>query len=190
MFALATAVDAPNDPTPWPDSFIAAAYNDLRRLAHAYCDRLAPNTLTATAILHEALMRVRRAQVRRVKELPGISDAGHFIATVASTLRHTIIEHLRSRNTAKRGGGWKQVPLSEVMLSDDPTRRADAMVLHEAIESLRRVRPEAAVMVDLRALAGYTEQEAADVLGMSLAAARRLWKFARAWLQARLTDPE
>jgi RNA polymerase sigma factor (TIGR02999 family) len=96
------------------------------------------------------------------------------------------VDHARRRNADKRGGGWNRVTL-DTGLQDDGAP-ADVLDLHRALEKLTGQDPGLARLVELRFFAGLTEEEAADVLGVSRRQAAREWSVARLWLQRELRE--
>jgi RNA polymerase sigma factor (TIGR02999 family) len=152
-------------------------YDELRKLA---ADRLASEaagqTLQATALVHEAYLRLVG---------PGPSQnwehRGHFFAAAAEAMRRILIDRARDRHRQKRGGARKRVRIDLDALFDDPPDD-DLLALDEALENLASEDPAGAELVRLRAFAGLTLAEAAEVMGLSKRTAERDWTFARAWL--------
>ncbi len=108
-------------------------------------------------------------------------NRGHFFAAAAQAMRRILIDRARAKGAAKRGGSWQrlQTDLTQLALDDVPAELID---LDEALTRLRAVEPEKASLVELRFFAGLTMEQAAAVLGISLATAKRSWGFARSWL--------
>jgi RNA polymerase sigma factor (TIGR02999 family) len=155
-------------------------YVELRRLAAArLADEKPGQTLQATALVHEAYLR-----------LVGDADAqwnsrGHFIAAAAEAMRRILVENARRKKTEKRGGERKRIDLSQA----EPLDRADPgalLDLDELLTLLAGEDPEAAAVAKLRVFAGLSVEEAAEALSTSRASAYRQWSYARAWLHARL----
>jgi RNA polymerase sigma factor (TIGR02999 family) len=113
----------------------------------------------------------------------------HFFAVAASTLRRILIDHARAHNAERRGGGEVRVPLDTAhtafRCSYDDLRTID-----EALSELERASARAARVTELRFFAGLSESEIAEELGVSEITVKRDWKFARAWLAARLRRRE
>lgn len=155
-------------------------YDQLRALAR---ERLrherAGHTLTATALVHEAHLRL--AEGRRV---PWASEA-HFYVAAAEAMRQILLDHARSRNRVKRGGGRRRVPLNVLDLAAEPDAD-EILALDEQLRRLEEHRPDAAAVVRLRFFAGLTIDQAAGVLGQSPRQVDRLWSYARAWLYREL----
>lgn len=142
----------------------------------------AGHTLQATALVHEAYMRL-------------VGDAGlswesraHFFRTAAEAMRRILIDHARKRKAAKRGGGKSAMPISVVDLAadHDPSR---ILALDEALTTLEGEDERAAQIVQLRFFAGLSVDDTADAMGLSRRTVMREWAFARARL-FQLLDPE
>jgi RNA polymerase sigma factor (TIGR02999 family) len=152
-------------------------YDELRRIAAAkMAAEPAGHTLDATALVHEAYLR-----------LVGPADAarwetrGHFFAAAAEAMRRVLVNHARDRNRLKRGGRRRRVDLDGltglIAATDD-----DLLELDDALDRLATEYPAAAELVQVRFFAGMTLGEAADALGLPRRTADRYWAFARAWL--------
>lgn len=161
-------------------------YAELRRLAAArLAGRAAGQTLDATALVHEAYLK-----------LVGPADGerwagrGHFFAAAAEAMRHILVDRARRRNAMKRGGGAARVDLPEDALAA-PDGRGDAEVLavDEALGRLAAADPQAAELVKLRYFAGMSLPESAAALGVAPRTADRLWAYARAWLKEAIGEP-
>jgi RNA polymerase sigma factor (TIGR02999 family) len=153
-------------------------YDELRRLAAARLAEERPGqTLQATALVHEAYLRLVGAQ-----QAQAFKSRGHFFAAAAEAMRRILVEAARRRAALKRGGeaGREALEPSE-LAAPVPDQRL--LAVHEAVDDLARADPEAANLVKLRFFAGMTTTEAADALGMSVRAAHDLWAYARSWLR-------
>lgn len=151
-------------------------YTELHRVAKGQL-RNEPDghTLGATALLHEAFLRLI--------DYPRLAwtGRGHFMAVAAMVMRRVLVDHARSRRSAKRGGALPHVPLDAVELPAQ--QRADLLVaLDEALERLRRQAPRQAQVVECRFFGGLTEAETAEALGVGLRTVKRDWALARSWL--------
>jgi RNA polymerase sigma factor (TIGR02999 family) len=156
-------------------------YDELRKLAAA---RLAQEktgqTLQATALVHEAYLR-----------LIGSDDAkpwnsrGHFFGAAAEAMRRILVENARRKSGPKAGGGHQRIELADAaaeVREDD----LDLVAVSESLDQLQVKDPRAAELVKLRFFAGLTRQEAAGVLGISIATADNDWAYAKGWLKAEL----
>jgi len=166
-----------------PERLLAMVYGELRRLAASRMAReSAAQTLQPTALVHEAWLRLGGDQQ------PTWENEAHFFGAAAEAMRRILIERARRRNAARRGGGRTHVPVDDLELGEDP----DYPRLLEVDEALARFslgEPRKAELVRLRYYAGLPLNEAARVLGISEATAKRWWAFARAWLY-RALHPE
>ena len=156
-------------------------YDELRRLAAAKLSREAPNeTIQATALVHEAYLRL-------VGPEPGLpwDGRGHFFAAAAEAMRRILVERARRRKSLKRGGGRHRITVDLAGLAS-PGPDPDLLALDEALDRLAGRDPVKAELVKLLYFAGLTLPQAADALGLSHAAAKRLWAYARAWLRVEI----
>ncbi len=165
----------------------AALYGELRQLAAAQFRReQAGRTLQATALVHEALLRLRD-----LAPPPGTNEERRrFFGAAAETMRRILIEQARRRRRLKRGGGWRRVSLSVAEPAAPEPEDWDVEALHAALARLEQMSPDRAEVVTLRFFAGRTLPEVAELLGISLATAERRWSMARAWLYRELSRPE
>ena len=160
-------------------------YEQLRALAARKMRQERPDqTLQATALVHEAYLRV----VDGAKVQPW-ENRWHFFAAAAEAMRRILLDNARSRGRLKRGGGMQRVDLDSVELTfQDPPDRLIA--LDEALTRLAERHPERARLVTLRYFGGLTHEEAAQAMGVSVSTADRHWAFARAWLYRRMASDE
>jgi RNA polymerase sigma factor (TIGR02999 family) len=159
-------------------------YDDLRRLAARKLAREAPGqTLQPTALVHEAFLRL-------VGDRAGAhwDGRGHFFAAAAEAMRRILVESARRKRCLKRGGGLVRRELDEAeILAPEP--REDLVALDEALTQLAATDRAAAELVQLRYFGGLAMPQAAQVLGVSLRTAERLWTYARAWLHQQIKNP-
>jgi RNA polymerase sigma factor (TIGR02999 family) len=172
----------PSDPHA-ASELLPIVYDDLRRLAADKLGREQPGqTLQATALVHEAYLRLVNAAERREW-----NDSTHFFAAVAQAMRHILVDRARQKKSLKHGGGRVRVEFRE----DARAAREDSdeiLVVHEALARLAEVDPQAAQLVNLRYFAGLSIDETARALNISPRSADRLWSYARAWLQRATTE--
>lgn len=165
---------APRQPNP-EDPWLPLVYEELRRLAVYRMTAQPPeHTLQATALVHEAWIRLNGGGGGQW------NDRAHYFRAAAEAMRCILIDHARSKRRAKRDGG-QRIDFSSLEIATEAEPEA-LLLLQEAMDNLSTVDPTKAELVKLRFFAGLTLKEAADVLGMSDATAKRAWKFARAWL--------
>jgi RNA polymerase sigma factor (TIGR02999 family) len=164
------------DPTAAKE-LLPLVYEELRKLAAARMISETPgHTLQATALVHEAYLRLLGGETPRV-----FRDRRHFFAAAATAMRRILIDRARARLAEKNGGDRRRVPLKDLA---DSTPDAELLALEEALQRLAEQDPLKARLVELRYFAGLTGDEAAEVLEISPSTADRHWVFARAWLQA------
>jgi RNA polymerase sigma factor (TIGR02999 family) len=151
-------------------------YEELRQLARF---RLASgksgDTLQATALVHEAYLRLVEGEARQW------DSRGHFFAAAAEAMRRILVEQARRKSRQKHGGSKKRVYLPESQMAS-PAPSDDLLALDEALVRLETEHPEKAALVKLRYFAGMEIVEAAKLMGISRATASRYWTFGRSWL--------
>lgn len=161
-------------------------YEQLRSSAQQ-CLRMerAGHTLQATALVHEAFMKLVGP-----RQVPWRSRA-HFYSAAAEAMRQILIDHARSKARLRRGGGEARRAALDLTGLPDPNSELESagfLVLNDAIERLEAVDPKAAAVVRLRYFAGLEIEETAAALGVSPSTVKRDWVFARAWLRDALND--
>lgn len=137
------------------------------------------HTLQATALVHEAYLRLER------QDGAGWDERAHFLGVAARTMRRALCDHARAKLTLKRGGGERRVPL-EIDTLELPSRGAELVALDEALGQLEEIDGRQAQIVELRYFGGLTVLEVADALGVSPRTVDGEWAMARAWLQRRV----
>ncbi len=169
------------------DQLLPIVYDELRKLAGQKMSHESPGqTLTATALVHEAYLRLVVDQ----DEAQQWDHRGHFFAAAAESMRRILIENARRKNRVKHGGEQDRVALPEIAVPA-LDQADDLLALDDALTKFALESPEKAELVKLRYFAGLSEQEAADVLGISRATAARHWAYSRAWLFSQIkTDKD
>lgn len=161
---------------------VSSVYRELRRLAAIYLRKEhGAVTLQPTALVNElCLGMLSRAPV-------SCENRSHFLHVAAQQMRRLIVDHARRRKGLKRGGGDAHFSLDEARDRAIPfdERIAD---LDEALTRLEQLDPRPASVVEMRFFGGLTEQEIADILGISVPTVKREWEFARSWLLAQLSQ--
>jgi RNA polymerase sigma factor (TIGR02999 family) len=164
------------------EQLLPLVYEELRKLAAAKMAQEKPDqTLQATALVHEAYIRLVDTE-----KAQHWNSRGHFFAAAAEAMRRILVEQERHKRGVAAGGKHQRVTLSHV----DPSFREDqlsVLALSDALDKLRGLDPRAAELVKLRFFAGLTRQQAADVLGVSVATVDNDWVYAKCWLQIELT---
>lgn len=157
-------------------------YPVLRRLAGKQLRGNGEVVLSVTELVNEAslvLLGQQRVDWR---------NRGHFFSVAARVMRRVLIDEIRRRRSAKRGGDVARVTLETGSLVQPPPR-ADLLDLDRALESLRHVDPQAASVAELRAFLGLSLEEVAVALDLGRTTVVRRWQFARAWLHRWLDPP-
>lgn len=169
------------------DELLPLVYAELRALASRRLARERPGTLQATALVHEAWLRLAGDADGTGPRWQGVA---HFYAAAAESIRRILVERARARGTSKRGGDVARVPLdAESVIEHALADGSDldlVLDLDEALVELGRLDERKARLVELRYFAGLSLEEAAESLSISPATADRDWAYARAWLRDRL----
>jgi RNA polymerase sigma factor (TIGR02999 family) len=153
-------------------------YDELRRLAQQKLAREQPGqTLDATALVHEAYVRLVRPA-----DGQAFDGRGHFFAAAATAMRRILIERARHKRRIVHGGGRRRQELDPDLVAA-PEPDPDLLALDTALTKLAERDPLKAQLVELRYFAGFTGDQAAEILGISPSTADRHWIFARAWLR-------
>jgi RNA polymerase sigma factor (TIGR02999 family) len=156
-------------------------YDELRKLAARKMAREVPGqTLQPTALVHEAWLRLG-GDVQ-----PTWQNRAHFFAAAAEAMRRILIDNARRKKAARHGGHLERVDAVEIAADTDNDQ---LLAVHEALDRLAAHDPVKAELVKLRYFVGLTIQQAAEVLGISEATAKRHWSYARAWLYREIKAP-
>jgi RNA polymerase sigma factor (TIGR02999 family) len=137
------------------------------------------HTLQTTALVNEAYLRLIDA--RRVHW----HDRAHFFALSARLMRRILVDHARSRQYLKRGGGAKQITLDDALVVAE-ARSADLIALDDALQALAAVDPRKSQVIEMRYFGGLTVDETAEALSISPETVTRDWRFGKVWLLRKL----
>lgn len=176
---LIASTDAGDRPA--ADALFAALYGELRNLARRQLAGARSLTLGPTTLLHEAYLNIAR------REGASFPDHARFMGYAAKVMRRLVIDHVRSRDAQKRGGGFELVTLDE----DGATRPAgdrEILEVGEALEELSTLEPPLADVVDLKFFCGFSFEEIAEMRGLSERTVRRQWEKARMFLRRRIQE--
>ncbi len=158
------------------DKLLPLVYEELRLLAAQRLSQERPGqTLQATALVHEAYIRLVEARDR------DWNSRGHFFRAAAEAMRRILVENARRKQALKRGGNRERLILDEAAFASDK-QDLDMLALDEALAKLETDDPEKANLVKLRYFAGLTASQSAEILKISLTTANRHWSYARSWL--------
>jgi RNA polymerase sigma factor (TIGR02999 family) len=165
------------------DKLLPLVYKELRRLAaHKLSHEKPGQTLQATALVHEAYIRLVGSEARDWK------GRTHFFTAAAEAMRRILIDNARRKKSLKHGGDRRRFDLDKLVLPYDKDRIPDdILALDEALEKLAKENKIEADLVKLRYFAGMTGKQAAEVLGISLSTANEHWTYARARLRLEIT---
>ena len=166
--------------SPDPASLLTQLYAQLRAEAQKQmAGERANHTLTATALVHEAWLRVAGP-----REIP-FENRPHLYTAAVEAMRHVLLDHAKARGRKKRGGGLKpaqRIDLDAPLDIASDEKLDDFLLVDEAIERLRANNSRAAEIVRLRILGGMSVAETAALVGISERTVKADWAFARAWL--------
>ena len=163
------------------DALLPVVYEDLHRLAHRAMKRERPGQLLqTTALVNETYLNL--VDVRKVTW----RDRAHFFAISAKLMREILVHYARGRDARKRGGGLRQVSLTESVLCA-PAPDADLLDLDDALTALNSLDERKARVVELRFFGGMALDETAEVLKVSPDTVARDWDFAKTWLYRHMT---
>jgi RNA polymerase sigma factor (TIGR02999 family) len=159
-------------------------YNELRQLAASHLRReRSDHTLQATALVHEAYLRLVR------QDSVNWQNRHHFFGAAANLMRRILVDHARGHAAEKRGSGISRVPLTEAIAMSQQ-QPAELLALDESLTRLAAVDPQQGRIVELRVFAGLSVEETAEILGVSPATVKRDWAVAKAWLLRELSREE
>ncbi|MET0650673.1 MAG: sigma-70 family RNA polymerase sigma factor [Pyrinomonadaceae bacterium] len=165
-----------------PERLMPLVYDEMRRIARSFISRERPgHTLQPTALVNEAYLRlVDQNSVTW-------QSRAHFYSVAASMMRRVLIDHARTRATEKRGGGAVRLSIEDVQIPVEE-RAANFVAMDEALERLSQFNERGRKIVEMRFYAGMSEEEIAEVLGVSTRTVLRDWKAARVWLFRELSE--
>ncbi len=165
------------------DQLMPIVYDELRRLASRCLQSERPgHTLRATALVHEAYLRLLDADI-------DWHDRAHFYAVAAKVVRRILVEYARAHGRQKRGGGEEMVPLDEAVVVG-PQAASTVLELDEALQRLAVFDPRKSEIIQLLFFGGLTYDEAATALDISPATIHRELKLAKAWLHRELAHSQ
>ena len=158
------------------DQLLELVYEDLRHLAsHKMAQEPPGQTLQPTALVHEAWLRLVGS------EQPSFENRAHFFSAAAEAMRRILIDRARRRMTRRHGGELHRVDLDECKLAT-PATDTELLAVHEALDRLARDHAIQAEVVKLRYFGGWTNEETAEILHISITTVKKYWAFSRAWL--------
>jgi RNA polymerase sigma factor (TIGR02999 family) len=164
------------------DALIPLVEKELHRLAHNYMSReRTGHTLQTTALINEAYLRLAYQKQMHFE------NRAHFFGVAANLMRQIMVDHARSRQSAKRGGGLRKVSLDEAANVGDE-RAGELIALDEALQELAQAAPRKGRVVELRYFGGLSVEETAEVLKVHTNTVLNDWREAKAWLYSVLNE--
>lgn len=159
------------------DRLFVTLYDELRSMARQkLAKERSDHTLQATALVHEAYVRLVDQHGVQWK------NRAHFFAVAARVMRQILVDHARRRSAKKRAGDKQRVSLNEALTVSVGNPSPDLIALDAALTRLQETEPEKAQVVEMRFFAGMTQDEVAEVLGVTPRTVRRYWVYAQARL--------
>lgn len=163
------------------DLLVPIVYDEMRRLAQSYLrDERAANTIQPTALVHEAYLRLVG------QNLPDWESRSHFFGVAAHLMRQILVDHARQHKSAKRGSGAPMASLEDA-LNFAPQRSSDILALDDALEALTRMDERKCRIIELRFFGGFSVEETAQAVGVSVATVGREQRLAEAWLHREMS---
>ena len=164
------------------DELLPLVYEELRLLAAQKLSQEKPGqTLQATALVHEAYLRLLEGEIR------SWNSRGHFFKAAAEAMRRILIENARRKGRLKRGGGRQRIELREADLGMENSSD-DLLAVNEALDKLAVEEPFVAELVKLRYFAGLTIDQVAEIQGISRRSVIDHWAYARSWLTREIAE--
>jgi RNA polymerase sigma factor (TIGR02999 family) len=158
------------------NTLMPLVYNELHRIARrAWSQYPRSDTLQPTALINEAYVKLANA------DNATFQDRCHFFAVASKAMRQILVNHAKSRLSAKRGGGVVNVSIDDVQPAVHQ-EASEIVALHDALEALREVDPRKSTLVEMRYFGGLSIEETAAAMGVSIATVNRDWRLARSWL--------
>jgi len=158
------------------DALMPLVYSELRRIANRYLQgERSDHTLQSTALVHEAYVRMTNQQ------LPQWQNRAHFFAVAAQLMRQILVDHARTHRASKRGGDVYKLALEDAEEQRQPVD-VDVVALDDALKTLAAMDSQQSRVVELKFFGGLSNEDTAEVLGVSTSTVKRDWTTARAWL--------
>ncbi len=166
------------------NELVSVVYSELRRIAASQMRLENPGiTIQSTALVHEVWLKLIGNS-----NGPEWNSRSHFFSAAARAMRRVLVDAARTRKRIKRGGDLQRVELNDQLHGS--SRDEELLALDEALELLAFEEPKKATLVELRYFGGFTNVQAAEQLGVSVATAERYWAYARAWLRSKMSESD
>lgn len=158
------------------EQMMPLVYDELRVMAKRYMNsQPSGHTLQTTALIHEAYLKLAKDKDNRFE------NRKHFFGVAAQAMRHILVDHARSKRSEKRGGSAKVVSLENAPVVSTE-RASEIIALDDALKALEQLDERKGRVVELRYFGGFSVEETADVLNISVETVTRDWRFAKTWL--------
>lgn len=158
------------------EELLPVVYHELRRMAaHKMASEPAGHTLQPTALVHEAWLQLVDSKNQSWQ------NRAHFFGAAAEAMRRILIARARRKGRQRRGSGVAHLEVDELEIAS-PAPDDQLLALNDALDRFAKLEPQQAELVKLRYFVGLKIPEAAEILGISEATAKRWWAYARAWL--------
>jgi RNA polymerase sigma factor (TIGR02999 family) len=168
------------------DQLIKLVYTELHDVAAGFMYQERDNhTLQPTALLHEAFVRLFSADVLRK-----VPNRAYLFGAAARLMREVLADHARRRAASRRGGNFQRVPLDDIIDASEEQNQCSTLALHEALDQMATFHERQSLVVTLRFFGGFSVQEVAEQLNVSVATVENDFRIARAWLWKQLKGDE
>jgi RNA polymerase sigma-70 factor, ECF subfamily len=158
------------------EELMPLVYDELRRMAKGHLRRQpAGHTFQTTELLHETYLKIAGNGQHRW------ANRNHFFGVAAKAMRHILVDHARSKQAEKRGGGRDRVSMAD-NLARTEAQSEQVIALDDALTKLARLDERKSRVVELKYFGGLTNEETSSVLNISVETVKRDWSFARTWL--------
>ncbi len=162
-------------------TILSEIYSELRPMASRLMSQERKgHTLSPTSLIHEAVIRLMRSSL-----LHSTADRHHVLGAAVKAMREVLVDYARHRNAARRGRGYKRVPL-DVVIDYFEDQSLDILAVNEALDRLAELNLRQSQVISLRYFGGMSIPEIASALEVSVGTVERDWRIARAWLNNQL----
>ncbi len=162
---------------------VPLVYDELHRMARGQLRRHPGHSFQTTELIHETYLKLAR------NDEPQWQNRAHFFGVAATAMRHILVDYARAKQSRKRGGWQEKLSLPDDF-PDGDDESAQVVALDEALKELARLDERKSRIVELKYFGGFTNEETAEVLEVSVETVKRDWNFARAWLLRQLETSE
>lgn len=166
------------------DQLLPVVYQELKLLAtRQLALEKGVQTLQPTALVHEAYLRLVPSAGQAMEQM---GNRRYFFAAAAEAMRRILVDQARRKLAARHGGGAKPAAMDMDQLPGPEYSQSELLSVHDALDQLAKHDMQKAELVKLRYFAGFTNDEAAEILGITSKSAEKQWVYARAWLKHQL----